>query len=85
MGGVHDQVVATLDDLDDAPVLRFLEGFAARQFGQVPQAERFLHREVLHDRRHSRGQRLEVPANQCRKLGRQSDMATQLPDAVDLT
>ena len=54
MSGVHDEVVAALDDLDDALILGFLEGLTARQFSQIPQAQRLLDREVLQDRRHPR-------------------------------
>jgi len=33
MSGVHNEVVAALDDLDDELVLGFLEGLTTRQLG----------------------------------------------------
>ena len=85
MSGVHDEIVAALDDLHDPLILGFLEGVTARQLSQVPQAERLLYREVFQDRRDRLGQSLQMPANQRGKLSRQPDMPTQLPDTVDLT
>ena len=67
MSGVDDEIVAALDDLDDALILGLLERLTTRQLGEVPQAERLLHREVLEYRRHRRGS-----ASRCRPISAES-------------